>query len=200
MVKPLPLIPSGRFAVPESIKRSRPPSAENVGSAYHGPQHPVGRSRRWKNTKHPLPIFTLPTLDRRIYVVNSPDLISAVQKDAKSLSFGPFVSWMSPKIFDVGEDAMTIINENIDGAKGPHGLLPEVTRGMTTALAPGTSLDSMTQTMLGKLSEYIEPLGASDRGTDIHLYKWVRKAFTVASTEAVGGKWRPPVILVENSN
>ena len=150
------------------------------------------------STKHPLPIFTLPTLDRRIYVVNSPDLISAVQKDAKALSFGPFVSWMSPRIFDVGEDAMAIINENIDGAKGPYGLLPEITRGMTTALAPGKSLDSMTQTMLGKLSEFIDPLGVSDEGMEIHLYRWVREAFTVASTEAVGENCHPLVIFMMN--
>ncbi|KAL9605500.1 MAG: hypothetical protein Q9179_001306 [Wetmoreana sp. 5 TL-2023] len=143
------------------------------------------------STKHPLPVFTLQTLGKRIYVVNSPDLISAVQKDAKVLSFSPFVSWMSPRIFDVGEEAVAIINENMDGAKGHYGLLPEISRGMHNALAPSDSLDWMTRTMLTKLQEYIDPLGTGKGGMDIHLYKWVRRAFTVASTEAVYGPKNP---------
>ncbi|KAL8662900.1 MAG: hypothetical protein Q9202_004322 [Teloschistes flavicans] len=143
------------------------------------------------STKYPIPIFTLYTFGRRIYVVNSPDLISAVQKDAKNLTFGPFVSWMSPRIFDVGDEAMAAINENTDGTKGMYGLLPEITRGMHNALAPSTSLDWMTKTMLTKLGEYVDPLGAGPDGIEIDLFKWVRTAFTVASTEAAYGPKNP---------
>ncbi|CAO1603593.1 hypothetical protein XANCAGTX0491_007175 [Xanthoria calcicola] len=142
------------------------------------------------STKHPLPIFTLQTLGKRVYVVNSPDLIAAVQKNAKALSFDPFVSFMSPKIFDAGDEANAIIDDNIDGEKGQWGLLHDISRGMHNALAPSSSLDWMTKTMLTKLEEHIEPLRA---GTDVgmDLYKWVRKAITVASTEAVYGPKNP---------
>ncbi|KAL8801097.1 MAG: hypothetical protein Q9182_004690 [Xanthomendoza sp. 2 TL-2023] len=143
------------------------------------------------STKYPLPVFTLQTLGRKVYVVNSPDLISAVQKNAKVLSFDPFVSFISPRIFDAGDHAMAIVNDNIDGEKGQWGLLPDVSRGMHTALAPGESLDWMTRTMLSKLEEYVEPLGENDGGVEIDLYRWVRKAFTVASTEAVYGPKNP---------
>ncbi|KAL8717337.1 MAG: hypothetical protein Q9225_005412 [Loekoesia sp. 1 TL-2023] len=143
------------------------------------------------SAKHPLPVFTLQTLGRKIYVVNSPDLIAAVQKNAKVLSFNPFVSFMSPRIFGVGEEAMVIINENIDGEKGNWGLLPDISRGMHNALAPSESLDWMTRTMLTKMMEYVDPLGASKDGTETNLYKWIRTAFTVSSTEAVYGPKNP---------
>lgn len=107
------------------------------------------------SAKHPLPIFTLQTLGTKIYVVNSPDLIQAVQRHAKVLTFNPFVSFMSPRIFDCGAEAMRIINENIGGEMGNWGLLPDTSRGMHNALAPSESLDWMTRTMLSKFMEYL---------------------------------------------
>ncbi|KAL8948350.1 MAG: hypothetical protein Q9222_005460 [Ikaeria aurantiellina] len=141
--------------------------------------------------KYPLPVFTLQTLGKRIYVVNSPDLISAVQKNAKVLSFNPFVSFMSPKIFDCGEEGMRIINENLDGEKGPWGLLLDISKGMHNALAPSDSLDWMTRIMLNKMQSFIDPLGAGEKDVEIDLYKWVRTAFTVSSTEAIYGPKNP---------
>ncbi|KAL8690205.1 MAG: hypothetical protein Q9218_004299 [Villophora microphyllina] len=149
------------------------------------------------STKYPIPIFTLQTFGRRIYVVNSPDLISAVQKDAKNLTFGPFVSWMSPRIFDIGDEAMAAINENTDGAKGPYGLLPEISRGMHNALAPSESLDWMTRTMLTKLDEYVDPLGSSQDGTEIDLFRWIRRAFTVATRKGYQARKRFTKALTE---
>ncbi|KAL9609259.1 MAG: hypothetical protein Q9167_005960 [Letrouitia subvulpina] len=140
------------------------------------------------HAKHPLPAFTLQTLSKRTYVVNSPDLISAVQKNPKILSFNPFISFVSPRIFDADERAMAAINENIDGEQGHWGLMPEIGRGMHNTLAPSASLDWMTKTMVTKYMEFVDGLGAdknSMEAPELYLYKWVRKAFTVSSTEAV---------------
>ncbi|KAI4163202.1 MAG: hypothetical protein LQ342_003135 [Letrouitia transgressa] len=140
------------------------------------------------SAKHPLPAFTLQTLSKRTYVVNSPDLVSAVQKNAKILSFNPFISFVSSRIFDADERAMAAINENIDGEQGHWGLMPEIGRGIHNTLAPGASLDWMTKTMLTKYMEFVDSLGAGKTDTgapELDLYKWVRKAFTVSSTEAV---------------
>ncbi|KAL8656292.1 MAG: hypothetical protein Q9226_002711 [Calogaya cf. arnoldii] len=146
------------------------------------------------STKHPLPAFTLQMLGKRVYVVNSPDLIAAVQKNAKALSFAPFVSFVSSRVFDAGDEANAIIHDNIDGEKGNWGLLYDISRGMHNALAPSTSsLDWMTKTMLTKMEHYImliEPVAAKDH-VEINLYQWVRKAMTVASTEAVYGPKNP---------
>lgn len=92
---------------------------------------------------------------------------------------------MSPRIFGCGEKANAIISDNIDGERGNWGLLPDTTRGIHTALIPSESLDWMTKTMLTKLTEYFDPLVANGEGTEIDLYKWIRTAFTVSSTEAV---------------
>lgn len=93
---------------------------------------------------------------------------------------------MSPRVFNAGDEANAIIDDNIDGEKGQWGLLYDISRGMHNALAPSSSLDWMTKTMLTKLEEYIEPLGLAKGDLEMDLYKWVRKAITVASTEAVG--------------
>ncbi len=133
-----------------------------------------------------MPVFTLQTLGRKVYVVNSPDLISAVQKNAKAFSFYPFVGFMAPRIFDAGDEANAIINDNIDGEKGQWGLIPDTSSGTHTALAPSSSLDSMTRTMLTKLEEFMKPLEeASSVGIELDLYGWIRTAFTAAGTEAV---------------
>ncbi|KAI4108716.1 MAG: hypothetical protein L6R37_000880 [Teloschistes peruensis] len=86
---------------------------------------------------------------------------------------------------------MAAINENTDGTKGPYGLVPEVSRGMHNALAPSDSLDWMTKTMLTKMGEYLDPLGANPEGMEIDLFKWIRTAFTVVSTEATYGPKNP---------
>ncbi|KAI4203833.1 MAG: hypothetical protein LQ346_001710 [Caloplaca aetnensis] len=143
------------------------------------------------STQHPLPAFTLQTLGTKTYVVNSPDLIQAVQKNAKTLTFHPFVSFMSPRIFGCEKKASDIISDNIDGERGNWGLLPDVTRDMQTALMPGESLNWMTRTMLTKLVEYLDALAVNEDGTEICLYKWVRTAFTVSSTEAAYGPKNP---------
>ena len=124
-------------------------------------------------------------MGKKVYVVNSPDLIAAVQKNAKALSFLPLVSFVSPRIFNAGDEANAIIHDNIDGEKGPWGLVHETSVGMHTALAPSDSLDWMTKTMLTKLEEHFESLGMGNGEVEVDLYKWVRKGMTVASTEAV---------------
>ncbi len=97
---------------------------------------------------------------------------------------------MSPRIFGCDEKASAIISDNIDGERGNWGLLPDVTRDMHNALVPGESLDWMTRIMLTKLTEYLDALAANEDGKEICLYKWIRTAFTVSSTEAVSKERR----------
>ena len=123
------------------------------------------------SAKHPLPAFTLQTLTRRTYIVVDPDLISAVQKNAKALTFHPFVSFMSKRLFDADERAMAAISENLDGEQGSYGLLPEVARYMHNTLAPGTSLDWMVETMLTKMMGFFDRLENSQCGNVVNLYQ-----------------------------
>lgn len=171
---------------PPAIHQKVPHIGHIIGLLQHGLQY-----FEILSAKHPLPIFTLQTLGRKTYVVNSPDLIAAVQKNAKTLTFNPFVSFMSPRVFGVGEEAMAIVNENIGGEKGNWGLLSDTSSGMHSALAPSESLNWMTRVMLTKMTEYVDPLAASKDGEEIDLYKWIRKAMTVSSTEAVYGPKNP---------
>ena len=53
-------------------------------------------------------------LNQRTYIVNSPELVIAVQRHTKSLSFQPFVAAMPPKLFLVDEKAREIVKRNMD--------------------------------------------------------------------------------------
>ena len=68
--------------------------------------------------KHNHPIYTLQTLTKRTYVVGSPELVIAVQKDTKNLSFNPFVVAFTPRMFNVSKRDMEIVNLNYDSKDG----------------------------------------------------------------------------------
>ncbi|KAL6722346.1 hypothetical protein ACLMJK_001453 [Lecanora helva] len=138
-----------------------------------------------------LPIFTLQTLNRRTYIVGSPDLVSAVDRNQKTISFLPFVSALSPRLLNVPKNghAMNIITQNITLEDGDWGLVHDTSKGMHAALAPGANLDRMNQTMLGIMEGYFDDLAKGDAVID--LYEWIRPRFSIASTEAIYGSGNP---------
>ena len=153
------------------------------------------RSADGISQKYNLPIYTLQTLFKRTYVVCSPELVIAAQKDTKNLSFAPFVIAFAPRMFNVGKDDMDIISLNNDGRQGDWGLVPETHNGTYAALAPGQELDWMTRTMLDMMSTSLQALhdniGKSSEGLEVNLYEWLRAEMSVASTEAVYGPENP---------
>lgn len=139
-----------------------------------------------------LPIFSLQTFNKKTYIVKSPDLIAAVDRASKTLTFYPFISMISPKLFDVGKRPMSIINQNIDLKEGKWGLCYETSHGMHAAMAPGPDLDRMNETMLTMFLPGVNALAAArGQGTELELFQWIRKAFSLASTEAIYGPGNP---------
>lgn len=139
-----------------------------------------------------LPIFTLQTLNKRTYIVTSADLVTAVERNQKTISFFPFVSAMSPRVFDLPRHGptMDIINQNLNKEKGDWGLVHETSKSMHAAMAPGPSLDRMNRSMLNIMARYFDELAAHGRPS-IELYEWIRPRFTIASTEAIYGPGNP---------
>ena len=131
------------------------------------------------------------TLNKRTYVVNSPELVVAVQKNTKTLSFNPFIIAMAPRMFNVGQKDQEIVTLNNDSRDGDWGLVPEIHNGTYSILAPGPELDDMVRTMVEKMNPFLDDLEDKMNGTDIQLYGWFREAMSVASTEAVYGPENP---------
>lgn len=139
-----------------------------------------------------LPIFTLQTLNKRTYIVSSADLVTAVERNQKTISFFPFVSAMSPRVFDLHRhgSTMDIINQNLNKEDGDWGLVHDTTKLMHAAMAPGPNLDRMNRSMLSFMAMYFDEL-AADGASSIGLYEWIRPRFTIASTEAIYGPGNP---------
>jgi len=139
-----------------------------------------------------LPIFTLQTLNKRTYIVSSADLVAAVERNQKTISFFPFVSAMSPRLFDIPRhgSTMDIINQNINKDQGDWGLVHETSKGMHASMSPGLNLDKMNRNMLHIMEEYFNELSAEGEAT-VDLFEWIRPRVTVASTEAIYGPGNP---------
>ena len=142
----------------------------------------LGHSKR-------LPIYTIQMLNKKTYVVNSPDLILAVERASKTITLYPFIAMLSPRLFDADKRCMAIINENLNLENGPWGLCHDISHAMHAKMAPGADLDLMNKTMLSK---YLPQLNQVEEcGIRVNLFEWIRKTFAKSSTEAIYGPGNP---------
>ena len=111
-------------------------------------------------------------------------MVVATQRNTKTLSFNPFLLWTSKQISLYDKAGMAVVENNIEGAQGKWGYVPEMLEGVHHTLAPGPALDKMNRTVLNKLCPAIN--GLRD-GETIELSAWIRVLFTVCSLESIYG-------------
>lgn len=140
--------------------------------------------------KHNLPIYTLRLPGSRIYVVNSPALISAVQRQHKVLAFMPLVAKASVKISGFSKTASDIINTNTNGEDGDWGYVLTFRDAIHPSLAPGTQLDGMNRVMLGLVAESLNRV-KEQVPKSVKLFEWVSHQITLATTSAAYGPSNP---------
>ena len=134
-----------------------------------------------------LPIYTLKMLNMKVYVVTSPTLVNAVNRNSKKLAFNPFVAKLGKRMTGHDEATGQIVQHNLNGENGP-GYVIEVHDETVTSLAPGKDLERMTQAMLTQVSPYLDAL-ANDG--EVNLFEWTRNMVTMCSTRAVYGPDNP---------
>lgn len=127
-------------------------------------------------------------LNGKVYVVTSPELVSAVNRNSKSLAFNPFVAQLGKRITGHDEEMSRIVQHNLNGEDGP-GYVIEVHDGIVTALGPGKGLEDMIDPMLRETAIYLEEALANDHEVD--LFAWTRKMVTMCSTRAIYGPENP---------
>jgi hypothetical protein len=140
----------------------------------------------FNSKKHPeQPIICLDMFFTKFYVITSPDLMQAVQRNAKTLSFEPLLFFGAKNISGISnQKALNLLKETDAG--GP-GLSSKILHAMTPALV-GKSLDSMNIQMIRLIQPFIEKLGES---STFDLYEWCKDATIAASTEAAYGPMNP---------
>ena len=126
-------------------------------------------------------------LNGKVYVVTSIDLVNAVNRNSRVLAFNPFVAQLGKRITGHDEATSQIVQHNLNGENGP-GYVTEIHDKTVSSLAPGTSLEDMTATMLLEASTYLQNLG---RGDVINLFAWLKQMVTVCSTRAIYGPDNP---------
>lgn len=128
-------------------------------------------------------------LNGKVYVITSPELVSAVNRNAKTLAFNPFIAQLGKRITSHDQATSLIVQHNLNGENG-SGYVLEVHDGTMAALAPGKSLEEMTLAMLQEVSICLTALdnGGSD---EIDFFAWTRKTVTMCSTKAIYGPENP---------
>ena len=126
-------------------------------------------------------------LNMKIYVVTSPALVNAVNRNSKKLAFNPFIAQMGKRMTGHDEPTGQIVQHNLNGENGP-GYVIDVHDDTVASLAPGKDLEQMTQAMLEQLSPYLHAL-AND--VEVNLSEWTRNMVTMCSTRAIYGPDNP---------
>lgn len=108
--------------------------------------------------RHSLPIYTLPMLTSKLYVVSSIDLISSVQRLPKILAFPPIEAKFAMTICASSKEGNEIIANNLNGEEGDWGYSHDVYKSMNSALAPGPGLDGMNRIMIQNIAHSLDKL------------------------------------------
>ncbi|KAF2119897.1 putative 25-hydroxycholesterol 7-alpha-hydroxylase, partial [Lophiotrema nucula] len=146
--------------------------------------------------KYDLPIYTLRLPGTRIYVVNSTNLIPAVQRQARVLDFAPVEARAAINVMGATPAGKEILNLERDGV-GKHAYAIEFDKAIHPAVTAGVNLDAMNRLSVQKVSKFLDTL-ASHESQALKLFEWVRENIAWATTEAVYGPknpFRDPEIL-----
>lgn len=126
----------------------------------------------------------------RVYIVNSPDLVLAVQKQPKKLSFWFIEATFATGMAGLSKKAAKAIQENVHGDNGQSSLFMEGMMAMHRDLRPGDALDQMTFVAVQKIAASMSELGTED-GKPIELWNWVNHNFMASTTDSVYGPKNP---------
>lgn len=133
------------------------------------------------------PIYTLRLPGSRMYVVNSPRLIPAVQRLYKTISFAAIEAATAANIFLVSGEGYKVIS---------HGLMEDSSYTGTfaaaihPALKPGINLDSMNRVAAHTIAASLDELQA-EGAKETTLFEWVRDEIILATSDAVYGPHNP---------
>ncbi|CAL8576269.1 hypothetical protein XPA_002158 [Xanthoria parietina] len=131
-------------------------------------------------------------LSSKLYVVNSIDLISSVQRLPKILAFPPIEAKFAMTICASSKEGNEIIANNLNGEEEDWGYSHDVYKSMNSALAPGPGLDGMNRIMIQNIAHSLDKLKSQEgQAVVIELGKWSRHEITMATTNSVYGKCNP---------
>ncbi|KAK0129203.1 hypothetical protein ONS95_001138 [Cadophora gregata] len=137
------------------------------------------------------PIFTLKIFSTRIYIITSPDLVQAVYRNAKTLSFDPISTSASKRVFQMTDRQIKLLQASVPGSEdGDENSIGKSTSKLAhSVLQPSASLFQMNARGLDKFATFLDEVGTQVQ--EVNLYEWLKRRFTIATSEALYGPVNP---------
>ena len=146
------------------------------------------------------PIYTLPVLNSRLYLVNDPALAASVQR-SKTLSFNPLIPNITQRVLGFDDATRQIIATGIDrdGTNGPRGFYPDMQDLVYGLLGPGDALNELTLVAAREFSKELDayamelgkPEFANVGKVEDDLLLWIRHIVTVVTARFLFGPHNP---------
>ncbi|KAF5001557.1 hypothetical protein FDECE_10905 [Fusarium decemcellulare] len=138
------------------------------------------------SAQQPHPIFTIDMSGQKNYIVTSPELVQAVQRNTTSLSFSPAMIPAFRRMMGFDEAGIELIFRDAHTEKGMYG---EIHRVQKASLLPGTaSLDELCSLIRDKLMLAINESLSSQT---IDFYAWIQDLFMRTNNSACFGEKDP---------
>ena len=137
-------------------------------------------------------MYTLRLPWKKIYVVSSPNTLATVDRNARTVSFAPFVVEFAKRMLLVSRHAIKSLEENNDGTNGARGCRWETLQAMHATLAPGEALETLTQDMLYAAPRSLPFAYAVAEPEYFDLVSTTRRIITQISTSAIYGPEHNP--------
>jgi len=125
-------------------------------------------------------------------VVNSPELITAVQK-SKTLAFAPLEVQLARRLFRPSTHGGNEMTSNTNTEKGERGLYSDGIDTIHEALLPGPGLDEMNRIAVQNIAASCDRLDSRNGAppVKIKLMQWLRHEITMATSNSVYGPMNP---------
>ncbi|KAF4636504.1 hypothetical protein G7Y89_g1572 [Cudoniella acicularis] len=173
-----------------STSDAKEPPAIVTGIPFFGPligmiKEKSGFYLRLRDT-YRLPIYTLRLPFSRIYVVNATELIPALQKQWRTVSFAAIAA-DAGSLVGMSRQGVKILHQDL---KSEDGFSVSWPKYITPVMGPGKDLDAINRKSIEIFAADMEELRS--QGTSIvGLWQWSRRTMVTSTTEAIWGPQNP---------
>jgi len=135
-------------------------------------------------------IYSLAMPGGRIYVVNSPDVIGAIQKVPRVLSFWFIEASLTKNLGGISDKANAILLDNARGDKDSNSLVVDGMKATHQAMV-GEHLEILTTQAVERAEKELRLLETSGTDNVLDLWDWTQHVFSMAVSRAVYGPNNP---------
>ncbi|KAH8667574.1 cytochrome P450 [Tricladium varicosporioides] len=141
-------------------------------------------SNKWK-----LPIFSLRMFGGEVHVVSSPELMHALHKLPKSISFWFLEAQFSAQLSGISQKSSSNLLANLSPESNEASLLIEGLKATQHAMSAQGGVEDTVFAAAQVIKRRLDAL--CDGGRNVNLWAWTQHEITLATTESVYGPSNP---------